>query len=268
MSESFVKSLFIYPLKSAQGLAVETLTVDEAGPQYDREWMLVKKSNGSFISQRTHPMMSQLATEFKDQHLIIKSTGFDNLAIPLSERSSTPVEVSLFGKTVIAEKVGAGFDKWFSDVLKSEVLLVRTPKENHRTTSGRNGPKTSIRFPDGYPFLLTNTATLAELNSRLEQPVTMARFRPNIVIENDRADSEDQWKSFRVGTVDFLAVKACTRCAVIDVDPQTGQRSPGVSSTLKKYRTNEGGILFGMNLSHTSTGHLQAGDRVESISEK
>ncbi len=268
MSESFVKSLYIYPLKSAQGLAVDTLNIDAAGPQYDREWMVVKKSNRSFVSQRTHPIMSQLSTDLKNQNLIVKTPGFEDLAIPLDRRSPTRLEVSLFGKTVLAEKVGAIYDQWLSDFLKTEVLLVRTPEDNQRTTSGRNGPKTSIRFPDGYPFLLTNNATLDDLNSRLSQSVSMARFRPNIVIENDQADSEDHWDRFSIGTVDFLAVKACTRCAVIDVDPQTGKRSPTVSTALKKYRTDDGAILFGMNLSHTSTGTLSVGDRVENISEK
>ncbi len=268
MSRPHVHSLHIYPLKSAKGIEVDTLSIDAAGARFDREWMLVKKKTKSFLSQRTHPKMSQLTTLMSSNALQVEFPGVSPITLPLEHSLSENIEVLIFGKPVIAERVGAEQDAWFSEVLGTEVFLVRTCQNNRRTTSGNHGPITPIRFPDGYPFLLTNTETLSTLNARLPEPIEMTRFRPNIVISGAKSDIEDQWQSFVIGSLSFLAVKACTRCSIIDVNPNTGNKSPSVSTELKKYRRDDGNILFGVNLSHTHQGTIKKGSPLINIVEK
>lgn len=267
MTNAVVKSLFIYPLKSAKGISVSQLLIDESGPLFDREWMLVKRGTKSFISQRTHPIMGQLECQLDEKDLKISQPNGDFVSLPLAERSGQFSEVSLFNKPVMAETVGPIADEWFSEFLKTEVIAVRVPSSNSRTTSGRHGPETRIRFPDGYPFLMTNVATLDQLNQRLSQPITMSRFRPNILIEGPIAEAEDSWSAFDIGEVSFLAVKACSRCAIIDIDPISGKKSNLVSTELKKYRQKENQILFGMNLSHISEGTISVGTSLSNIKE-
>ncbi len=220
---------------------------------------------GLFITQRTHPQMSQVQTRLDQESLTVEAPGLHPLSIPIHQRSTEICEVSIFGKKAGAEKVGAIFDEWFSDFLKQKVQLVRSPLGSKRTTSGRRGPVTSILFPDGYPLLLTNQKTLDELNEKLPEPVRMSRFRPNVLVSGAGANEEDLWKSFSIGSIPFLSVKACVRCAIIDVNPVTGEKSKTVSKTLKSYRTHDGQIVFGNNLIHQGTGTIAIGDRLHSI---
>ena len=255
MNSVKISQLYIYPLKSAQGISLTEMPIVSTGPQHDREWMLVNE-RGQFISQRTHPQMSQLSTQLTEEHLVVSATDTSQLQIPKKRTTSQTLELTLFNKTTIGEKVGDQFDLWFSDFLNQKVHLVRSPKTPSRYTSGNHGPINEILFPDGYPFLLTNQATLDELNSRLDSPVTMMRFRPNIVISGLKANQEDSWSSFEINQIPFLSVKACSRCAIIDVDPKTGTKSKEVSRTLKTYRTKDGNILFGRNLTHRGQGKI------------
>lgn len=51
-----------------------------------------------------------------------------------------------------------------------------------------------VSFADGYPLLLTTTASLADLNTRLDTPLPMDRFRPNVVVSEADAWAEDAWR--------------------------------------------------------------------------
>ena len=79
-------------------------------------------------------------------------------------------------------------------------------------------------FTDGFPVLVTNTASLVALNHELPAPITMDRFRPNIVLSGAQAWEEDHWRRIRIGAVKFRVAKPCARCAVTTVDQMTGAR--------------------------------------------
>ena len=260
-----IKSLHFYPLKSAQGLSVQSMELSSTGPKYDREWMLINKNN-SFVSQRTHPMLSQVRVKMTDEELVCEVESQSPISIPLTEYGDD-VKIEIFGKEASADLLNNKYSEWFSDFLKSDVKLVRSPQNDKRATSGRKGPVTPIQFADGYPLLLANTATLNELSNRLGSEIPMERFRPNIVIENAALDIEDSWRKFTTSGITFLCAKACSRCAVIDVDPATGKKSKEVSKELKSYRMKDNQILFGINLIHESLGTLNVGDELTSFED-
>ncbi|MBK6513562.1 MAG: MOSC domain-containing protein [Polyangiaceae bacterium] len=58
------------------------------------------------------------------------------------------------------------------------------------------------------------------------------RFRPNVVVEGAAAFDEDAWLELRLGEVRVDIVKPCGRCAMVDVDPDLGERAPGVLAEL------------------------------------
>ena len=117
-----------------------------------------------------------------------------------------------------------------------------------------------MSFSDGYPFLLISEASLVELNSRLETPVPMNRFRPNLVIANCAPFEEDTWKQIRIGEIIFDCVRPCSRCVLTCVDQDTGQKGLEPLQTLASYRKQEKGIMFGQNLVHRNQGTLNLGD--------
>ena len=53
------------------------------------------------------------------------------------------------------------------------------------------------------------------LEKRLEKPLPMNRFRPNIVVTGCRPAEEDEWQEYAIGRqVVVEAVKPCDRCKV------------------------------------------------------
>lgn len=260
-----IKTLSIYPLKSAKGIERPKIQIDEHGPRYDREWMLVKKGSKNFVSQRTHPELSQVSTLLTEDALVVSHAKQQCLSIPLERTHHLIQNVKIFSKENEAEIVGDYYDQWFSELLKTPVQLVRSLEKSQRQTSAKYGAQSFLRFADGFPLLLTNVATLDELNSRLPSPITMNRFRPNIVIDGIHPNIEDSWKKLKINGVEFNVAKSCTRCSIIDIDPQNGSRSKQVSSTLKDYRTKEGQIIFGINLNHLEVGEISVDDQILSI---
>jgi uncharacterized protein YcbX len=112
---------------------------------------------------------------------------------------------------------------------------------------------------------LVSKASLDELNRRLSLPVTMGRFRPNIVVAGCEPHAEDDWGRVRIGEVDFRVAKPCARCVVVTVDQSTGERGHEPLRTLSTYRTVNGQVLFGQNLIHEGRGVVRVGDEVRTV---
>ena len=81
------------------------------------------------------------------------------------------------------------------------------------------------RFVDVAPILVTNEASLADLNARLDAPVPMNRFRPNVVIDGLDAFGEDLVIALHGNGVRLVRATHCERCAVTCTDQETGERS-------------------------------------------
>jgi uncharacterized protein YcbX len=113
-------------------------------------------------------------------------------------------------------------------------------------------------------LLVTNTRSLEDLNRRLAEPVTMNRFRPNIVVDGNLPWEEDQWRTLAVGQGEMRLVKPCARCIMTTVDPETGEASDlrEPLRTLAGFRRTDDGVIFGMNGIHTSHSTIRVGDPV------
>jgi hypothetical protein len=121
-----------------------------------------------------------------------------------------------------------------------------------------------VSFADAFPLLLVSAAALDELNGRLTQPVSLDRFRPNLVVEGCDAHAEDGWKRLRIGAVELDVAKPCARCAVPALDQLTGEKHPELLRALASYRRAEDRqVYFGQNLLYRGGGSLSVGDAVE-----
>src|SRR6185436_1569327 len=103
------------------------------------------------------------------------------------------------------------------------------------------GEGRQVGFADGYAYLVTGEASLADLNRRLAergQPaLPMNRFRPNLVVAGAAPYAEDGWKDVRVGGAVLRAAKPCGRCQVTTTDQSTGiVMGPEPLATLSTYR--------------------------------
>lgn len=261
MQDKFrLAELHVYPVKSMMGAATECLQLDDFGPQWDRRFMLVDRQ-GKFVTQRKYPMMRQLNANYDGKQLQI--TGPGQLALVYSDFNGTK-DVTVWHDAMSAEiNEHPDNDRQLSHFLQEEVQLVHMPAKTFRQVDRDyfSGPK-RVSFADGFPFLLTNTASLTDLNARLTEPVGMQRFRPNIVVSGNRAFQEDEWRRIRIGPVEFLLVKPCSRCVMTTID-ETGQKGREPLRTLSTYRKNDFGICFGQNMVALNEGVIGIDDTLE-----
>jgi len=126
-------------------------------------------------------------------------------------------------------------------------------------------PGQLVAFADGFPLLVVGQASLDLLNGRLEAPVPMDRFRPNLVIAGAAPHAEDDWRRLRIGTTEIELVKACSRCVIPSIDQSTGGRDSQINRVLADYRRCAGVIYFGMNALAPAGARFEVGDAVTVI---
>lgn len=140
---------------------------------------------------------------------------------------------------------------WVSAVLGEPVRVVRAPATPGRRANPQyaGSVPSPLAFPDGYPVLICNRASLDDLNRRLPQALPMERFRPNLVLEGLPAFAEDRIASIDVGEVRLTLVKPCTRCIIPSTDQRTGIRGFDPLPVLKTFRFDREllGVTFGEN---------------------
>lgn len=259
-----ISQLYIYPVKSLGGIAVDQLTITDRGAAYDRRWMLVDPE-GSFLTLREHATMTRLHTAIEGTDLIIfdANNPSDRISTPLHPSPSASVNVTVWGDVVSAWICDQFLSDWLSSKLGQPVRLVYMPDESRRPVDPDYAPEGSITaFTDGYPLLIIGQSSLDDLNSRLDQPVDMLRFRPNIVFTGGTPFAEDHFTQITIADIHMLGVKPCARCVVTTIDPVTGESGPEPLRTLATYRRHGKRVDFGMNLVPKGTGSLRIGDEL------
>jgi hypothetical protein len=140
------------------------------------------------------------------------------------------------------------------------------PESSHRKMDPRYAVQgESVSFADGMPYVMIGQASLDELNQRLEVPISMDRFRPNLVFSGGEAYAEDQFKQLQIGEVEFQVVKPCARCVLITVNQQTGEKGKEPLATLATYRTVNNKIYFGQNAVALAPGIVRVGDPIQQL---
>lgn len=258
-SPSRVEALWIYPLKGGRGIPVEALEVVVGGPAHDRRWMLVDEG-GRFISQRTLPALTQVSARPRPGGLILEMAG-ESLEVPTP--AGAPIKAEVWGDSVRCVAAGPEADGWLSQGLGQSVRLVHLPPTELRAVDPDFAPGHVVGLADGYPFLVLTTGSLADLNRRLDHPVGMERFRPNVVVADPTPHAEDGWRRFQIGDVSFRGVKPCARCTVPTLDPRTGEGGPEPLRTWATYRRWRGKVWFGMNAVALGGGTIAVGALVE-----
>jgi MOSC domain-containing protein len=256
-------SLHLYPVKSCAGVAVQEALLIETGLEFDRAWMVVDAA-GSFVSQRELPRMALIKTTLKESELVLRAPGMLALHLAL-DAVEAPVSVTVWKDSVSAYDMGDLAAQWFSDFLsepgaKRSLRVARFDPEQKRLSNKKwtGDIDAENAFSDGFPILVLSQASIDELNQRLhargEEPVTLARFRPNIVLGGLDAHGEDHLDEIAFdteqGPVRLKLVKRCTRCSIPDVDPATGLQGSEPGDTIAGYRADprmDGALTFGMN---------------------
>lgn len=255
--------LSIYPVKSTAAISLPASRVTSRGLACDREWMLTDPSGG-FLTGRDYPALVRVRATPTIEGLHLEAPGRPALAVRrVSFNQIRPTGVwssrfEAFGGDTAA-------DAWFSELLGLEARLLYIGAASRRRL--RADPSVTFGFADGYPLLLLSAASVADLNGRLQRPVSERNFRPNLVIDGVAPFAEDAWKEIRIGEVNFEVMKPCERCVFTTIDPDRGEADPAREPlrTLGSYRRTPAGVLFGQNLVARGDGILRVGDPVRVV---
>jgi uncharacterized protein YcbX len=259
-----VSQLYIYPIKSLGGIALDKVQVTDRGFQYDRRWMLVDHQN-LFISQREVHQMALLKPALTVEGIkVTHSVKQSSHTIPFGVVKNEFAEVTIWDDTCTGQFVSDEADEWFSSMLEIPCRLVYMPDDTHRITDQRYTSTDSITsFSDAYPFLLIGQSSLDDLNSKLSENLPMNRFRPNIVFTGGQPHEEDMMHTFIIGDITFHGVKLCARCVMTTIDQENGLSGKEPLKTLARYRSKNKKIMFGQNLSHEGLGEIKVGDELQ-----
>lgn len=260
-----VVALYSYPVKSCRGTRMEEVDLSPQGVEGDRQLVILK--DDKFTNQARMPELATIATRRIDDSKIEFSHG---AAEPLLHqlKDGEELNIDFYGNEIAVVDQGDDLAGYISAAIGSDVRVGRlkavfrrsVPLEEFAVVDGIE----QSRFVDVAPILLTNEASLADLNSRLETGVPMERFRPNIVIEGLDAFAEDDLTGLEGDGWRLVRATHCERCAVTCTDHLTGERSREPLATLKSYRHREGGyaggVLFGAYMGVEGTTRLRVGD--------
>lgn len=264
----------VYPIKSLRGVSLKTSLVENRGLQFDRRWMLVDERN-QFLTQRDFPKMATVGVKITNDGLLVSSGG-ETLEISFEPQTNETANVKIWSSRCLGRIYEKKINEWFSDVLETSCRLVLMPEDAKRRVNYFYAVRRDdvVSFADGYPFLLIGESSLADLNSRLDAPVPMDRFRPNLVVSDSGAFAEDEWKKIRIGANVFHVVKPCARCVITTIDQRRGTKTGAEPlKTLAAYRIPKRSvkkkILFGQYLIAENVGAvLNVGDKIEAIETK
>jgi uncharacterized protein len=268
-----VSEIYIYPIKSTAGISLERSIVEKIGLVQDRRRAVVSLEKNRIITARENQKLFGIRTQILGNELLLSSPT-SSLSVPLSPANHEIVHVKLW-----AEENHPGIrytkeiDNWFSEQLGEDCFLIFMGGNCQREfpkgmASGYEGlPGDTVSYADDYPLLVASEASLADLNSRLETPVTMKHFRPNIVLSGSEAFEEDTWTKFRIGECEFELAQQCPRCVMTTINPETGiKHKHEPLKTLASYRrTPAGGAPFGAQAVPRKLGTIKIGDVAEKL---
>ncbi|MGI5452257.1 MOSC domain-containing protein [Streptomyces sp. CA-249302] len=271
MGSQLLQSIHVHPVKAFRGLTLREAVVEPWGLAGDRRWVLID-DGGRVVTQRQQPRLALAAAELLPGGGVrLSGPGMDPLTVPVPRPVGT-VPVEIFRdkvEGVLAEDEAAHV--WCSEYLGAGTRLVHMddPATRRPVDPEFARPGETVSFADGYPLLVTTTASLDALNSLIAQgdhpadgPLPMNRFRPNVVVSGTAAWAEDDWSRIAIGDVVFRVAKTCGRCVVTTTDQSTAARGKEPLFSLGRHRRIGGKLVFGQNLVPLTGGSIRAGDPV------
>ena len=265
MDELALAGISVYPLKSGAGIALDSSSVEPCGLRGDRRWMVID-ADGVCVTARDRPRLVRILASIAGSGLRLEMEGRKPLAVPYPDVGSHRAQVWIWGQAYSALDAGDEAARWMSDALDKPVRLVAMDgRAKRRPDPDCTLPDDEVSFADCYPVLAIGQGSLDDLNTRTPAPVSMRRFRPNLVVSGGEPFAEDRWRRVRIGSVEFEGAESCERCELPTVDPDTGIPDPKREPmrTLARYRRRPtGGVFLGRHLVPRGAGTIRVGDRV------
>jgi hypothetical protein len=217
---------------------------------------MIVDAQARFISQRDYPNLQSVSVSLGESGIVLER-GEERLVV--ARPTSEPVLVRVWKDELAALDAGDEAANWLSDVVGAPVRLVEQSGERAIDPSYAHG---QVSFADGFPLLIITDASIRELAARAGIEVDARRFRPNVVVSGAAPFAEDRWRVLEVGGVTVDLVKPCSRCPMVNVDPDSAEVGPEPLRSLATYRRTDLGVIVGQNAVHRGPGRIRVGHPV------
>ncbi|HEY9774349.1 MAG TPA: MOSC N-terminal beta barrel domain-containing protein [Planktothrix sp.] len=257
-----VSGLYIYPVKSCAAVPLKQAHCGIYGLQHDREWVIVSEG-GQMLTQRDEPRMA-LIQPAVDENGTLTLSAPDRAPLTVSKGVSScePAEVDVWGRMRHAATLDLECGQWLSQFLGVGCRLLRSVQLSGDGASAWDGGT----FTDMYPLTVIGEDSLARLNDRLEEPVSMDRFRPSIVLSGVGSHAEDSFETITIGSVTLRQLGSVPRCVIVMVDQVSGKLAgTEPMRTLSTYRWRGGKVMFGQYFQTEQPGLIRLGDPIDAV---
>lgn len=222
------------------------LTLD--GPVGDRVFCLVDPARDRVLRTVENPSLMQSRVAWDAGLLTVSLPGASVAGVPTPAGETRTLDY--WGRRVTLEIIEGPWAAAYSKHLGYDVELARSPAGD---------------VVYGASVSLVTTGSLDELSRRVGTPVLDAQFRATFTVHTDAPYPEDAWigRRLRLGEAEVQVRSAIPRCAVIDLDPDTGTRRTDALRALADHRRQGNELVFGVDAVVTQPGRVHTGDAVE-----
>ncbi|KAM8916163.1 mitochondrial amidoxime-reducing component 1 isoform 2-T5 [Spinachia spinachia] len=230
---------------------------------------------------RQQPRLVLVSLTCEGGRVCLNGPDMEELRFPIEHAAGGVMDCRLHGEDIQGRDCGEESSRWLTRYLGGggtfRLVHFETQMKARKAEENKPFPPPTeeVAYADVAPVMLLSESSVKDLSSKLEQDVTVERFRPNIVISDCEAFDEDSWEEIQIGSVRLQRAMSCGRCLFTTIDPDTGvmtRKEP--LQTLKSYRVckpserhiYKSSPLFGQLHNVKKTGILQVGDVVYKIS--
>lgn len=235
------------PVKGGRHVAHDEVELASSGPVGDRVFCLVDPARARVLRTVENPSLVE--------HVWRWGGGVLRVDLPTGPVEAAPVgtgevlEVDYWGRRARLEVVAGPWAAAYARPQGREVVLARA------------APGEVVY---GAPVSLVTTEALRWLGERVGHEVEAERFRATFVVDSGggRRRVEDEWvgRRLRVGEAEIEVRGPVPRCAVIDLDPATGERDRALLGAL-----GPGEPTFGVDAVVVRPGRVRLGDAVTDL---
>lgn len=239
------------PVKGGRHLTHDVVDLTLDGPVGDRVFCLVDRSRGRVLRTVENPSLLQACARWNAGILSVELNGrvVEGTPVPSGETFT----FDYWGRDARLEGCTGPWAKAYSRHLGRDVVLCRCVSAGEVVY--------------GASVTIVTTASMSHLAERLGHEVASERFRSTFLVDTENACShvEDSWvgRDLQLGEATVRVRGRVPRCAVIDLDPETGDGDVRVLRELAGYRLSQGEISFGVDAVVTAAGRVRSGDAVE-----
>ena len=277
-----ISYLATYPVKSLKGIQLNAATLTPQGLAFDRRWMIIDENN-RFVTQRKYSQMVLIHTEINQQRLVLSrpDSGLPPIELAIQGTAAgDPFDAIIWKDTCRVVAENDAVNDWITRAIGSprplRLIRLQDGKQRPQSKPDLMGADIHTHFADAAPFLVCNEASLDAVNDKLREsglgPVTMERFRPNIVIRGLEAFAEHGTKGISHGDYQLDFSYPCQRCVMPTIDPARGVRDASnqpfsLLADINAMPDNPKAPAFGENavLGRGNSGTIRVGDLVDAI---